>query len=74
MSTEQLGTGNASDVNSIPGDLIVGGGVAFNGVTSVPSKPTINTFSVSTTSTADAGIKSILLALKNLGLIDSDAT
>jgi hypothetical protein len=36
-------------------------------------KPTINVASVTVTTAADAAIAAILLALKNLGLIDSDA-
>lgn len=74
MATEQLGTGNTEVANTVAGDLLVGGSVGFNGVTSAPAKVTINTFTVSVTTTADAGINAILLLLKNLGLIDSDAS
>lgn len=53
-------------------DEQLGTGIAGQKVT-LGDKPTINTFSVATTTTANAGINAILLALKNLGLIDSDA-
>jgi len=71
VATEQLGTGGDGG-NRIPGDLIVGGGVAFNGVTSVPSAPTITTLPTTAT-TADleaigVAVNSLISALEALGL------
>lgn len=74
MSKEQLGTGNTADQNTVAGDLLVGGGVAFNGVTTVPEAPTITTLPVTAT-TADiasmgTAINSIISALDDLGLVN----
>jgi hypothetical protein len=71
--TEQIGHGNAAEPVTIAGNLLVSGSVAVNGTTSVPATPTINVASVSVTTEADAVINDILLALKNLGFIASDA-
>lgn len=69
MSNEQLGTGNPADANTVAGDLIVGGSIAANGVTTAPARPTIAT--VTTTSTADllTAVNATLDALADLGFV-----
>lgn len=77
MANEQLGTGNPQDTNTIPGNLVVGGSVAFNGVTSVPTVPTISTVAAGTTTgfpvDAAAAINALIDALDALGLVNKGA-
>ena len=78
MSNEQLGTGNPQDTNTVAGGLrvagsaIIVGGVAFNGVTTAPARPSIATVPVTAT-TADlaalgVAVNATLSALAALGL------
>ena len=71
MATEQLGTGGSGG-NVIPGDLAIGGAVGFNGKAAVTTVPAIA--SVTDSATMRSALNGILVALKNLGLINSDAT
>lgn len=73
MADETLGIGGTGDTKKVAGNLVVSGGIAMNGVTAVPSRPTVNTASVATTTLANACLNGILLALKNAGIINSDA-
>jgi hypothetical protein len=73
MADETLGVGGTGDTKKIAGGLQVSGGIGANGVTPPTSRPTVNTASVATTTLANACLNGILLALKNAGIINSDA-
>lgn len=70
--SEQLGHGGDEPI-TIAQPVLFASGVAFNGVTTTPSKPTITTLPVTAT-TADiaaigVAVNSVLNALSDLGLI-----
>lgn len=70
---EQLGTGG-SDGNTIPGDLKVGGKVGFYGAAAATTKPVVTLCDTSSLTEVTATVNATLLALKQLGIITSNAS
>jgi hypothetical protein len=69
VATEQLGTGNPAVDNVVPGNLVVGGTVKLNGVTTPAVVTTVSGATTGFEADAMAAINGLIEALADLGLI-----